>query len=147
MLRGLPGIRHKLSLVSFHHLGNISTPCMHSKGPSIFRIGPSNTVFGFSSNITSFSSSRCNLAYLDGMQKCKCTNAEEATHDAFKRHTRHPRGHNEQCKHLESKTYNITQTYHARITRRQHYVFIRNQLKLSYHRARIYHKLTKLSIT
>jgi len=60
------------------------------------------------------------LAYLDGMQKCRCMNAEEATHDAFKRHTRHPRGHNERCKHLESKPYNITQTYHARITRRQH---------------------------
>jgi hypothetical protein len=54
MLRGLPRIGHRVSLVSLHHLGDISTLGMHSRGPSIFGINPPNTIFGFGSNITSF---------------------------------------------------------------------------------------------
>ena len=58
MLRGLPGIRHKVSSVSLHHLGDIFALGMHSRGPSIFWIRPLNTIFGFSSNIMPFGSLR-----------------------------------------------------------------------------------------
>ena len=54
MLRGLPKIQHKVSSVNLHHLGDIATLGMHSRGPSIFGIDPPNTIFGFGSNIESF---------------------------------------------------------------------------------------------
>ena len=76
MLRGLPGIRHKVSSVSLHHLGDIFALGMHSRGPSIFGIGPPTPSSG--STPSSHASCPCvvHLAYLDEMQQCKCMNAK-----------------------------------------------------------------------
>ena len=76
MLRGLPGIQHKVSSVSLHYLGGISALGMHSMGPSIFGIGPPNTIFGFGSNIMSFGSPCGSSSIPKWDERCKCMNVK-----------------------------------------------------------------------
>ena len=72
MLWGLSRIRHKVSSVSLHHLGDIATLGMHSRGPSIFGIDPPNTIFRFGSNITFFTwcIQRTQMRYTMQMYEC-----------------------------------------------------------------------------
>ena len=76
MLWGLLGIQHKVYSVSLHRLGEHLHSRHALRSTSIFKIGPPNTIFGFSSNITSFGSPSASSSIPKWDARCKCMNAK-----------------------------------------------------------------------
>ena len=121
MLWDLPGIQHRSVFVRWHSLGEYF-PSWHLLSPSVFRIAPPNTIFGFGSNIiTFFSSAHGSSSIPKWDARCKCMNAKNG---------------NMRC--ITYKHFKIsTRLHHMTWAPREQVIYIKSNIEIAWHASQL----------